>query len=128
MKLLSLKIDRLGETGWESPTLEFGKRTTLIFAKNGSGKTPIVQSLAASLGFPPKFRDEILGKCASITLHAESLGKPLVVKRILGSKNSEFHGVLEFSGESSEYFSEGDFSVGLFTALGLIPPRLVSGT
>ena len=126
MKLLSLKIDRLGETGWESPTLEFGKRTTLIFAKNGSGKTPIIQSLAASLGFPPKFRDDILGKCASTTLHAESEGKPLVIKRILGSKNSEFHGVLEISGESSEYFSEGDFSVGLFTALGLIPPRLVS--
>lgn len=126
MKLLSLKIDALGKEGWESPVLEFGKRTTLIFAKNGSGKTPIVQSLAASLGFPPKFRDDILGKCASITLHAESQGNALVITRILKSTNSEFHGVLDFAGVSSEYFSEGDFSEGLFSALGLTPPRLVS--
>ncbi len=126
MKLLSLTVEPLGQTGWGSPVLEFGKRTTLIFAKNGSGKTPIVQSIAASLGYPPKFRDDILGKCSSITLQAESQGKPLVIRRILGSKNSEFHGILEFSGEYSEYFSEGDFSDGLFKALGLTPPRLVS--
>lgn len=126
MKLLSLKVEPLGQNGWESPLLQFGQRTTLIYAKNGSGKTPIIQSLAASLGFPPKFREEILGKCAAITLHVESNGEPLTIRRVIGAKNSDFHGVLDFSGEKAEYFSEGDFSVALFTALGLEPPRLVS--
>lgn len=126
MKLLSLKVESLGQNGWESPLLEFGQRTTLIYAKNGSGKTPIIQSLAASLGFPPKFREDILGKCAAVTLHAESNGEPLVIRRILGAKNSDFHGTLNFSGEESEYFNEGAFSIALFIALGLEPPRLVS--
>ncbi|MDO8774952.1 MAG: hypothetical protein Q7K57_40850 [Burkholderiaceae bacterium] len=126
MKLLSLKIEPLGLNGWESPLLEFGQRTTLIYAKNGSGKTPIIQSLAASLGFPPKFREDILGKCASVTLHAESDGEPLTIRRIVGAKNSDFHGTLNFAGEESEYFNEGDFSIALFNALDLEPPRLVS--
>lgn len=126
MKLLSLKIEPLGLNGWESPLLEFGQRTTLIYAKNGSGKTPIIQSLAASLGFPPKFREDILGKCASVTLHAESDGEPLTIRRIVGAKNSDFHGTLNFAGEETEYFNEGDFSIALFNALDLEPPRLVS--
>jgi len=126
LKLLSLKVEPLGQNGWESPLLEFGKRTTLIYAKNGSGKTPIIQSLAASLGFPPKFREDILGKCASVILHAQSNGEPLTIRRTIGAKNTDFHGTLDFSGEESEYFNEGDFSIALFTALGLEPPRLVS--
>lgn len=126
MKLLSMKVEPLGQNGWESPLLEFGQRTTLIYARNGSGKTPIIQSLAASLGFPPKFRDDILGKCAAVTLHAESNGEPLVIRRILGAKNSDFHVTLSFDEEQSEYFNEGDFSIALLTALGLEPPRLVS--
>jgi len=126
LKLLSLKIEPLGLNGWESPLLEFGQRTTLIYAKNGSGKTPIIQSLAASLGFPPKFREDILGKCASVTLHAESDGEPLTIRRIVGAKNSDFHGTLNFAGEETEYFNEGDFSIALFNALDLEPPRLVS--
>ncbi|WP_193099641.1 hypothetical protein [Burkholderia sp. Z1] len=106
--------------------LEFGWRTTLIFAKNGSGKTPIIQSLAASLGFPPKFRDEIFGKCASVTLEADHDGEPLVIRRILGTSNREFHAILGYRGEESEHFNEGSFSIALFEALGLQPPRLLS--
>jgi hypothetical protein len=126
LKLISLKIEPLGQNGWESPLLKFGQRTTLIYAKNGSGKTPIIQSLAASLGFPPKFRNDILGRCTAVTLHAESDGKPLVIRRILGAKNAHFHSTLEFDQDQAEYFTEGDFSIALFTALGLEPPRLLS--
>lgn len=126
MKLLSLKIEPLGQNGWESPLLEFGQRTTLIYAKNGSGKTPIIQSLAASLGFPPKFREDILGKCTSVTLQAESNGEPLTIRRFIGAKNTDFHGTLTLVDKEYEYFNEGDFSIALFTALGLEPPRLVS--
>lgn len=126
MRLRSLKVEPLGQNGWESPLLEFGRRTTLIFAKNGSGKTPIVQSLAASLGFPPKFRDEIFGKCAAVTLEAENEGEPFVIRRILGSNNRDFQAILAYRGEESEHFNEGSFSIALFEALGLEPPRLLS--
>lgn len=126
MRLRSLKVEPLGQNGWESPLLEFGARTTLIFAKNGSGKTPIIQSLAASLGFPPKFRDEIFSKCAAVTLEAENDGQPLVIRRILGTNNRDFNAILSYGGENSEHFNEGSFSAALFRALGLEPPRLLS--
>lgn len=126
MRLHSLQIEPLGETGWESPLLEFGHRTTLLFAPNGSGKTPLIQALAATLGFPNKFRNEILEKCAAVVLHAESNGVPLVIRRTFGAKNSEFHATIDFNGEETEHFSEGSFSVAFFKALGLEPPRLVS--
>jgi hypothetical protein len=126
LRLRSLKVEPLGQNGWESPLLEFGWRTTLIFAKNGSGKTPIIQSLAASLGFPPKFRDEIFGKCAAVTLEADNEGEPLVIRRILRTGNREFHAILAYRGEESEHFNEGSFSMALFEALGLQPPRLLS--
>lgn len=126
MRLRSLKVEPLGQSGWESPLLEFGWRTTLIFAKNGSGKTPIIQSLAASLGFPAKFRDEIFSKCTAVTLEAENAGEPFVIRRILGTHNRDFHAILTYRGEESEHFNEGSFSVALFEALGLKPPRLLS--
>lgn len=126
MRLRSLKVESLGLNGWESPLLEFGWRTTLIFAKNGSGKTPIIQSLAASLGFPPKFRDEMFSKCSAVTLVAENEGEPFVIHRILGTNNRDFHAILTYRGEESEHFNEGSFSVALFEALGLEPPRILS--
>lgn len=126
MRLHSLKIEPLGETGWESPLLEFGHRTTLLFAPNGSGKTPLIQALAATLGFPNKFRNEILEKCAAVVLHAESNGLPLIIRRTFGARNSEFHATIDFNGEQTEHYSEGSFSVAFFQALGLEPPRLVS--
>ena len=126
MRLRSLKIEPLGQNGWESPLLELGWRTTLIFAKNGSGKTPIIQSLAAGLGFPPKFRDDILSKCTAVTLEAENNGQPVIIRRILGANNRDFHAILSYGGKESEHFTEGSFSVAFFEALGLEPPRLLS--
>ncbi|MDR6201415.1 hypothetical protein [Paraburkholderia graminis] len=85
----------------------------------GSGKTPIIQSLAASLGFPPRFRDEMFSKCAAVTLEAENGGEPFVIHRILGTNNRDFHATLTYRGEESEHFDEGSFSLALFEALGL---------
>lgn len=126
MRLISLKIEPLGQNGWGSQTLEFGQRTTLIYAKNGSGKTPVIQSLAAGLGFPLKFREDILEKCSAIILTAESDGKTLIIRREIGAKNQDFNGTIEFDGERSEHFSEGSFSATLFSCLNLEPPRLIS--
>lgn len=128
MRLRSLKVEPLGQNGWESPLLEFGRRTTLLFAKNGSGKTPIIHSLAASLGFPPKFRDEIFSRCAAVTLEAENDGEPFIIRRFFGSNNRDFNAILTYRGQESEHFNEGSFSVALFQALGLELPRLLSNT
>lgn len=126
MRLKSLKVEPLGENGWESPSLVFGRRTTLIFAPNGSGKTPVIQALASCLGFPSRFREDILGKCAAATLTAEVDGKDLVVRRAFLASPREFSASISFDGETTEYFTEGDFSAAFFRVLGLKPPALVS--
>lgn len=126
MRLKSLHIEPMGATGWESPVLEFGERTTMLFAPNGSGKTPLIRGLASALGFQNKFRTDILEKCKAVVLTAESDGKPLTIRRVLGSTNNEFYATIDFDGEETEHHSEGSFSVALFNLLGLKPPRLVS--
>lgn len=126
MRLKSLHIEPLGEAGWESPLLEVGLRTTMLFAPNGSGKTPIIRALASALGFPNKFRNDILEKCKAVVLHAESASKPLTIRRVIGATNTEFYATIDFDGEQTEHHAEGSFSIALFKLLGLKPPRLVS--
>lgn len=126
MRLKSLQVEPLGEGGWESPLLEFGHRTTMLFAANGSGKSPVVRMLASALGFPNNFRAEILEKCNAVVLHAETDGKPLTIRRALESKNDIFYATIDFDGEQTEHHSEASFSAALFQLLGLKPPRLVS--
>lgn len=126
MRLKSLQIEPLGDTGWESPLLTFGARTTMLFAPNGSGKTPVIRGLASALGFQNKFRTDILEKCKAVVLIAESEGKPLTIRRVLGATNNEFYATIDFDGEETEHHSEGSFSIALFMLLGLKPPRLVS--
>lgn len=87
--------------------LEFGHRTTMLFALNGSGKTPIIRALASALGFPNKFRNDILEKCKAVVLHAESEDKPLTIRRVIGAKNNEFYATIDFNGEEAEHHSEG---------------------
>ncbi|WP_394468559.1 hypothetical protein [Roseateles sp. DC23W] len=98
----------------------------MLFAPNGSGKTPVIRGLASTLGFPNKFRNDILEKCKAVVLHAESDGKPLTIRRIVGATNTEFYATIDFEGEQTEHHSEGSFSAELFKLLGLKPPRLVS--
>ena len=126
MRLKSLQVEPLGEGGWESPSLEFGRRTTMLYAANGSGKSPIVRMLASALGFPNNFRAEILEKCNAVVLHAEAHEKPLMIRRSLEAKNGEFYATIEFNGEHTEHHSEASFSAALFQLLALKPPRLVS--
>jgi len=126
LRLKSLQIEPFGEGGWESPLLEFGHRTTMLFAPNGSGKSPLIRALASALGFPNNFRADILEKCKAVVLRAESEGKPLVIRRTIDAKNDEFYATIDFNGEQTEHHSEGTFSRALFQLLGLKPPRLVS--
>lgn len=121
-----MQIEPLGEGGWESPLLEFGNRTTMLFAPNGSGKSPLLRALASAMGFPNNFRSEILEKCKAVVLHAESEGRPLTIRRTIDATNEEFHAKIDFDGEQTEHHSQGTFSLALFQLLGLKPPRLVS--
>ncbi|SSW66536.1 ATP-binding protein [Achromobacter agilis] len=126
MRLKSLQVEPLGDGGWESTLLEFGHRTTMLFAANGSGKSPIVRMLASALGFPNNFRAEILEKCNAVVLHAEADGKPLTIRRALESRDGPFYATIDFDGEKTEHHSEGSFSTAFFQLLGLKPLRLVS--
>lgn len=126
MRLKSLQVEPLGEGGWESPPLEFGRRTTMLFAANGSGKSPVVRMLASAIGFPNNFRAEIIEKCNAVVLHAEENGKPITIRRAIEAKNGIFYAKIDFDGEQTEHHSEASFSAALFQLLGLKPPRLVS--
>lgn len=126
MRLKSLKIEPLGDGGWESPVLEFGHRTTMLLAPNGSGKSPLFRALASALGFPNNFRNDILEKCTAVVLNAESNGTPLTIRRSIDAKNHEFYATIDFGGVQSEHFSEASFSSALFQLLGLNPPKLLS--
>ena len=126
MRLKSLQVEALGEGGWESPLLEFGYRTTMLFAANGSGKSPVVRMLASALGFPNNFRAEVLEKCSAVVLYAEVDGKPLTLRRALEAKNGDFYATIDFDGERTEHYAQASFSVALFELLGLKSPRLVT--
>jgi len=121
MKLISLKLSPRGVNGWESPLLEFGQRTTSLHAKNGSGKTPVVQSIPFCLGFDVKFQNDIREKCQYATLTIEHEGRQFRISREFG----DFHIIAETENGRREYFSEGDFSKALFEELNLSVPLLV---
>jgi hypothetical protein len=98
----------------------------MLFAANGSGKSPVVRMLASALGFPNNFRAEILEKCSAVVLHAEVEGKPLRIRRAFEATNGDFYAAIDFDGKQTEHHSQASFSVALFELLGLKPPRLVS--
>jgi phosphatidylserine decarboxylase len=98
----------------------------MLFAANGSGKSPVVRMLASALGFPNNFRAEILERCSAVVLCAEVDGEPLKIRRALDGKNGDFYATIDFDGEQTEHYSEASFSSALFELLGLKPPRLVS--
>ncbi len=124
MKLVSLKMIARGVNGWESPVLAFGKRTTSLFAPNGSGKTPLIQAIAFCLGLKIKFREDINNKCSAACLVIEHEGKLLEIQRSL---DRDFHAEVRSADKGiGEYFSEGDFSKSLFETFGLTAPLLVS--
>ncbi len=121
MKLISLKLSPRGVNGWESPLLKFGERTTSLHARNGSGKTPVVQSIPFCLGFDVKFQNDIREKCQYATLTIEHEGRLVRISREFG----DFHVIVETEGGRKEYFSEGDFSKAFFEELSFSVPLLV---
>jgi len=123
MRLISLRFIPRGIHGWESRELKFAYRTTSLFAKNGSGKTPLIQAIAFCLGFSTTFRDDIREHCSAVVLKFELNGQILeACREILAG---EFHLTTRIDGNTHEFFSEGDFSKSLFQSLGMAEPILV---
>lgn len=124
MRLLTLQLLPRGVTGWGSPLLRFGDRTTSLYAKNGSGKTPVIHALAFCLGYPVSFRKDIRDKCEAAVLTIEQSGKKIVLTRFIGES---FAARVSYADEvAADYFSEGEYSDAMFQLLGLELPFLVS--
>ena len=124
MRLLDLTLEPRGVNGWGSPTLAFGRRVTSLFAPNGSGKTPLIQSVAFCLGYPVTFRDDINNKCDAATLAVAINSRVLKIRRTIGK---DFHvKVTSQDGSVKEFFTEGDFSTAVFETLEMPLPKLVS--
>lgn len=124
MRLLTLKINARHANGWESPVLAFGQRTTSLFARNGSGKTPIVQSIAYCLGTDVKFRQDISDNCSSAVLTVEVNGRRVEIERGLADRVF----VVRSMGSMRRFDNEEDFSRAIYQELGIDTPSLVSAS
>lgn len=124
MKLVSLKIWPDGDNGWTSREHVFGKRVTQLFAKNGSGKTPLVKSIVYALGGKVEFRRDVRDRCARVTLAVESGGDRLILERSF--KRSNDLAIITADGGRLEFSSEREYSRFLFDRWGIQDPVLTS--
>lgn len=126
MRLDSLKVYARGSNGWGSSELTFAKSITQLYGPNGSGKTPLVQSIAFCLGYPCEFRDDIYVHCESVELTVSLNGKKYKLKR---QYSREFDiQVLEPTSTKQRFFKEGDYSRYLFEVFGYEFPHLVTNS
>lgn len=86
MKLKSLRIIPRTKSGWKSRNLVFAEQVTQLFSEdNGCGKTPLLQALVYTLGYPVTFREDINHHCRAVRLHVLMGGKNLRIWREIGS-------------------------------------------
>ncbi len=125
MELISLEILPKGVTGWGSRKLTFAKEITQLYGENGSGKTPIVKSLAYALGYKCEFRDEIYTRCDSVRLITLVDGKEYQFRRFYSKDNFYLEATCPL-GNKQNFHTEGSFSEYLFETVGLDYPNLVT--
>lgn len=122
MKLVSLKINKRGNTGWESEEITFGDHVTQVTGENGSGKTPIIQAIVFCLGYPVTFRDDVKAQCRSISLALVARNERYLIERSIEMDTkitiSSDDGIQEFN-------DEREFSAYIFELIGLAPVNLL---
>ncbi len=123
MKLLELKIHSEGSFGWESNRLVFGDKVTQLYGPNGSGKTPIMQSIVYALGFPVKFRNDISEHCSLIELKVLFSKTIYTIKRNIGS---EFYLTVLTKDKKRIFHDEKEYSAYLMNLLGFDSPILLT--
>lgn len=122
MKLISLKINKRVNTGWESEEITFGSHITQITGENGSGKTPIIQAVVFCLGFPITFRDDVKAKCRSISLLVEARGERHLIERVIETDTKI---TISSNNTLREFDDEREFSGYIFWLIGLDPVNLL---
>lgn len=122
MKLVEMSLLPRGSDGWGSGALRFGERVTSLFAPNGSGKTPLVQSIPFCLGYNCKFREDVREKCRAVALTYEHDGLLFELTRTF---SDDFHITVASKNLKQEFFSEKEFSLALFKSLGMATPTLI---
>jgi DNA repair exonuclease SbcCD ATPase subunit len=124
MKLIALQIVGVGELAWSSRRLVFGHRVTQLYGDNGSGKTPIVQSIAFALGYDVEYHLDILERADRVVLEVQVDGNPYVITRRIKSKFDVT--VQNHAGDVAEFISEREFSRFLLALWGLEDPVLTT--
>lgn len=124
MKLHSIKIQPRKPNGLESDELFFGAEITELFGPNGCGKTPIIKSIAYALGYPVRYREDILERCDSVRLTLQTSGGLLrITRRICPEFDVE---IQRPDGQKDTFYKDRDFSQHMFDLLGIPSPTLTS--
>lgn len=126
MKFIKLRIISKGCDGLETEDLVFGEHFTQLYGPTGTGKTPLVKSIAYCLGYSVKFRQEIYNRCESANLTIKVLSGDYSIKRhFLQGKKLELE-VVSPTGEVRNFYDEESYSNYLFELLGVNNRELIS--
>lgn len=117
MKLISLQLIGSGRQSWSSEVLFFGERLTQLFASNGAGKTPLVQSIVFALGYKVDYRDDIVDRCDYVELVVAARGREYIIRRRI---KGGFSVTVAVAGEPEvEFVREREYSRFLLMLWGL---------
>ncbi|MDF5971702.1 hypothetical protein P4117_27075 [Pseudomonas aeruginosa] len=124
MKFESLEIIPNSPNGWHSGELKFGEAITQLYAKNGSGKTPLIQAMMFCLGLHVQFRDDIVRNCKMARLKVMLNGKGFTLERMMGDS---FDLTVKVDNKTeNRFYNEEDFSKFMLKSLKLRSDRLVT--
>ncbi len=125
MKLISLKINKRGNSGWESEEIAFGTHVTQVTGENGSGKTPVIQAIVFCLGFPVMFRDDVKANCRSFSLEIEAMNERYLIERAIEADTKIIVSSIYLP---REFDDEREFSEFVFSLIGLEPVNLLDSS
>ncbi len=129
MKLKSIQIFPKGKEGWSSEEIYFSSHITQFYGPNGTGKSPLLQSIIHCLGLSTKFRKDIYENCSKARLILESNVKAVILER---PYSKEFYiKVIERNGDVEllqEFYSEGQVSDYIFEQFGFDNRNLITSS
>jgi len=126
MKFNSLRIDAKGIGGLETEELKFGEHITQLHGPTGTGKTPIIKSIAYCLGGEVTFRQEIYDKCHSATLTFVSNEVEYIAKRDYLKGNDFSVELTSPDGLKERFYDQRSYSDFLFEIIGVDQRSLIS--
>jgi DNA repair exonuclease SbcCD ATPase subunit len=126
LKFLKLRILPKGKEGLETQDLIFGDNFTQLHGPTGTGKTPLVKSIAYCLGYSVKFRQEIYNRCEAAVLTIQTLRGEFSIKRYyLKEKKIEVE-ITDPENKVIPFYEEVSYSNYLFKLLGINNRDLIS--